>query len=134
MEYFNTFGGNPVSCAIGSQVMAILADEKLMEQALDVGDLIKTELNRMKTEHPILADIRGSGYFLGFEFIKDHYPAPLHAKYFVERMKSKGILMSTDGPDDNVIKFKPPMCFNRQQADQFLQRSREVLNENFLRC
>lgn len=132
MEYFNTFGGNPVSTAIAAEVLTTLYEEKLMDQAKQTGDYLKYEFTRMKQEHPILADTRGSGYFLGIEFMIGNQPATLQAKYFVERMKLKGILMSTDGPDDNVIKFKPPMCFDAQNADQVLQRSRETLLENFM--
>ncbi|MDZ4708216.1 MAG: aminotransferase class III-fold pyridoxal phosphate-dependent enzyme [Saprospiraceae bacterium] len=132
MEYFNTFGGNPVSCAIACEVLTTLIEEKLMDQANQIGSYLKNEWELMKFDHPILADIRGFGYFLGIEFMNGLQPATPQAKYFIERMKTKGILMSTDGPDDNVIKFKPPMCFDRNDADQLLQRSKEVLKENFM--
>jgi len=133
MEYFNTFGGNPVSCAIAREVLLVVSEEKLMDQAKKVGSYLKTELGNLKSDYPILADIRGSGYFLGFEFMVNRHPAFLQAKYFVERMKALGILMSTDGPDDNVIKFKPPMCFDMDNANQVLDRTRQVLKENFMR-
>lgn len=132
MEYFNTFGGNPVSCSIASEVLNILSEEKLMYQAKTVGEYLKGELEMLKSQFSILGDIRGYGYFLGAEFIKEAKPGTLQASYFVERMKSKGILMSTDGPDDNVIKFKPPMCFNHQDASFLLEGFNKILREDFM--
>ena len=123
MEYFNSFGGNPVSCAVGRTVLEIIDKEKLQENAYLVGKYLIKELNDLKMRHNLIGDIRGRGLFLGIEFIRDHekmIPAATEAERIVNDMKDRGILLSTDGPDHNVIKIKPPMIFTKQNADQLL--------------
>jgi 4-aminobutyrate aminotransferase-like enzyme len=123
MEYFNSFGGNPVSCAVGRTVLEIIEKEKLQENAYLVGKYLIKELNDLKMRHNLIGDIRGRGLFLGIEFIRDHekmIPAATEAERIVNDMKDRGILLSTDGPDHNVIKIKPPMIFTKQNADQLL--------------
>jgi len=123
MEYFNSFGGNPVSCAVGRTVLEIIEKEKLQENAYLVGKYLIKELNDLKMRHNLIGDIRGRGLFLGIEFIRDHekmIPAATEAERIVNDMKDRGILLSTDGSDHNVIKIKPPMIFTKQNADQLL--------------
>jgi 4-aminobutyrate aminotransferase-like enzyme len=134
MEYFNTFGGNPVSCTIGREVLRVIKDEKLQENALKTGDYLKSELLRLQDEFPVMADIRGQGLFLGVELC-DRQKNPLTARsaYLINRMKDLGILMSTDGRDNNVLKIKPPMIFSKNHADQFLSGLKTVLKEDFMR-
>lgn len=131
MEYFNTFGGNPVSCAIGLSVLDVIADERLQEHALDLGNYLKSELLKCKTQHSVIGDVRGLGLFLGIELVSDSAltPSESHASFIVERMKERGILLSTDGLFHNVIKIKPPMVFNRQDADFLVDQFKQVLRE-----
>ena len=129
MEYFNTFGGNPVSCAIACEVLRVLQDESLMVNALLTGQYLKKELNNLLPDHPILADIRGEGFFLGIELLDGTKPATLAANYLAGRMRTYGILMSTDGPDDNVLKIKPPMTFSQTNAEELLSRMDQILRE-----
>ena len=119
MEYFNSFGGNPVSCAVGQAVLTVIEEEKLQHNALEVGDTLMRLLTKLKQNHSIIGDVRGNGLFLGIELIKDHKtlkPAATEADQIVNKMKEKGILLSTDGPDHNVIKIKPPMVFTKDNA------------------
>ena len=135
MEYFNTFGGNPVSCAIGKEVLQIIKEEKLQENALNIGNYLKKELANLAKPFPIIGDVRGHGLFLGFELIKDHStlePAPAQTSYLANRMKNHGILMSTDGLHHNVIKIKPPIIFNKKNADFLLENLNKVLKEDFM--
>ncbi len=133
MEYFNTFGGNPVSCAIGIEVLRVIKEESLQENALMVGNYLKSELKKMQNDFHVIGDIRGQGLFLGIE-LSDRAKKPLteKASYLVNRMKDLGILMSTDGKDNNVLKIKPPMVFSKQNADELLAGVRSVLLENYL--
>lgn len=136
MEYFNTFGGNPVSCAIGRSVLQAIKDEKLQENARDIGAYLTVGLKHLQQKHPIIGEVRGVGLFLGFELVKDREtlePAAEQAAYLADRMRTKGILMSTDGPYYNVLKIKPPICFNQEDADYFLRELEDVLQENFMR-
>ena len=133
MEYFNTFGGNPVSCAVGLAVLDVLEDEHLQENARAMGELLLAGIRSLQSRHPILGDVRGRGLFLGFEMVKDRgslEPAAAEASALVNRMKEEGILLSTDGPLHNVIKIKPPLVFESANADFFLTRLDGVLEED----
>ncbi|MGB5262599.1 MAG: aminotransferase class III-fold pyridoxal phosphate-dependent enzyme [Lutimonas sp.] len=133
MEFFNTFGGNPVSCAIGSAVLKTIQQEALQENALRVGSFLKSELRQMARDFPVIGDVRGQGLFLGFELV-DAKLSPLEAQttYLINRMKDFGILLSSDGPDHNVIKIKPPMVFSMENAKEFLYYLRKVCGEDFM--
>lgn len=130
--YFNTYGGNPVSCAIANAVMRVIDEEKLQENALNVGKYLLEQCRALRFEYEIIGDIRGTGLFVGLELVtsrKARTPATKAAKAVVDRMKNvHKILVSSDGPDDNVIKLKPPMVFNTANADQFLYGIRECLS------
>ncbi len=135
MEFFNTFGGNPVSCAIGREVLQIVKDENLQEHALEVGEYLKSQLRNLQSKYPIIGDVRGHGLFLGFELIKNQEtlePAAEQTSYLANRMKERGILMGTDGRDHNVIKIKPPLCFDKSNADFLIENLDKVLEERFM--
>jgi 4-aminobutyrate aminotransferase-like enzyme len=136
MEYFNTFGGNPVSCAIGLEVLSIMQEEDMQRKARDIGAYWVKRLADVAVTFPIIGQVRGSGLFLGIDLVRDPMslaPADWEAAYIVERMKENGILISTEGPHHNVLKLKPPMCFGREQADRFVDVLAEVLGDTVLR-
>jgi 4-aminobutyrate aminotransferase-like enzyme/Ser/Thr protein kinase RdoA (MazF antagonist) len=133
MEFFNTFGGNPVSCAIALETLRVVKDEKLKENALEVGNFLKEGLQKLMSKHPIIRDVRGHGLFLGIEFLTvSMIPLAAEASYVANRMKDYGILMSTDGPDHNVLKIKPPMVFSIKNAERLLNTLDIVLGEDFI--
>ncbi len=124
MEYFNTFGGNPVSCAIGIAVLDVIEEQQLQDNARLAGDHLKGELERLATRCATIGDVRGMGLFIGVELVRDketRQPAADFATEVVERMKSAGILLSTDGPLHNVLKIKPPLVFTRENADYLVE-------------
>ncbi|MEM7201692.1 MAG: aminotransferase class III-fold pyridoxal phosphate-dependent enzyme [Planctomycetota bacterium] len=135
MEYFNTFGGNPVSCAVGLAVLDVIEDEGLQERARVVGAELRAGLEELAARYPLIGDVRGLGLFLGIELVLDERlsPAPAHATYVVERMRERGVLLSTDGPEHNVIKIKPPLAFASADARQMLEGLRAVFDETPLR-
>ena len=133
MEYFNTFGGNPVSCAIGIEVLRTIKNDRLQENALEIGEYLKKELTLLARDYPIIGDVRGQGFFLGFELLnKSMQPLGEKTNYLVNRMKDYGILMSSDGPDNNVLKIKPPMVFNKNNARDLVFCLKKVLSEDFM--
>lgn len=133
MEYFNTFGGNPVSCAIGKAVLQTVKNDQLQEAALTTGNYLKQELREIAKDFPILSDVRGQGLFLGIELTDSAMsPLPEQTAYLANRMRDFGILMSTDGKDNNVLKIKPPLVFDRNHADELLLRLRQILKENYM--
>ncbi|MDN3491513.1 aminotransferase class III-fold pyridoxal phosphate-dependent enzyme [Winogradskyella bathintestinalis] len=131
MEYFNTFGGNPVSCAIGAEVIKTVKREKLQENALQIGAFLKAELHLLSMDFPIIGSVRGQGLFLGIELV-DHKLNPLanQTDYLENRMKAHGILMSTDGPDHNVLKIKPPLVFTKANAEELIFYLRKIFAED----
>ncbi len=131
MEYFNTFGGNPVSCAVGIAVLDVIEEERLQGNALLVGGYLKAELERLAIACATIGDVRGLGLFLGVELVRDketQEPAADLATEVVERMKARGILLSTDGPLDNVLKIKPPLVFTRENAGYLVENLDRALS------
>ncbi|MDE2877742.1 aminotransferase class III-fold pyridoxal phosphate-dependent enzyme [Candidatus Palauibacter soopunensis] len=132
MEYFNTYGGNPVSCAIGLAVLDVIEDEGLRENAAVVGRRLLAGLEHLRDRHAPVGDARGRGLFTGIEFVRegdDLEPAADLADAAVQRTRDKGILLSTDGPDHNVIKMKPPLVFSEADADLLISNLDDILTE-----
>lgn len=115
--YFNTFGGNPVSAAAASAVLDVLEDDALIDNARTVGAYALEQLGTI--DHPMIADVRGSGMFMGVEFAsQDGQPsATAFMKDLVEALRQRGVLSSSMGRDYHILKIRPPMCFSRDQAD-----------------
>jgi len=133
MEWFNTFGGNPISTAIGLEVLNIVKDEKLQKNAMEVGAYLKNGLKELAKKYPIVADVRGEGLFLGFELIRNletMEPADKETSHLAMRLREHRILVGTDGKHHNVIKMKPPMCFTRENADHLFRVIDKVLGED----
>ena len=133
MEFFSTFGGNPVACAAGLAVLDVLDDEKLQENALRVGTHLKNQLQQLQRRHALVGDVRGSGLFLGVDLVLNRTtrePAPLEAFYVVNRLRECGILTGTDGPHHNVIKLRPPLPFTESDADLFVRTLDVILEED----
>ncbi len=132
MEFFSTFGGNPVSCAIGMAVMDVIEEKNLIENSKLMGELFIDGLTKLKNRYEIIGDIRGKGLFLGIELVKNRSslePAPKEAKMLVEGMLSKNILLSIDGPRKNVIKIKPPMVITKEDVDRTIKSLNEVFSD-----
>ncbi len=133
MEYFNSFGGNPVSCAVGHAVLKVIEEEGLQRHALEVGNELMSLLMELRSDHDMIGDVRGIGLFVGIEMIKDMdalEPDRQIAKKIVNEMMHRGILLSTDGPDHNVIKIKPPMVFDRSNALFLFETLDNILSNN----
>jgi 4-aminobutyrate aminotransferase-like enzyme/Ser/Thr protein kinase RdoA (MazF antagonist) len=133
MEFFSTFGGNPVACAAGLAVLDVLEDERLQDRAWRVGQHVVEGLRRLQDRHPLIGDLRGSGLFLGVELVRDRdtlEPATEEAAYVAERLRERGVLTGTDGPGHNVLKLRPPLVFSREDADLFLATLEDVLSED----
>jgi 4-aminobutyrate aminotransferase-like enzyme len=133
MEYFNTYGGNPVSCAVGLAVLDVIEDEGLRDHAATVGSYLRQRLSDLAAHHPVIGDVRGLGLFLGIDLVRDRdarTPAPEQAHYLVERMRDLGLLLSTDGPHRNVVKIKPPLAFSPADADRLADTLDRVLAED----
>ena len=132
MEFFSTFGGNPVACAAGLAVLDVLRDEQLQQNALNVGSRWIANLRSLQNKHVLIGDVRGSGLFLGIDLVTDREtraPATRQASYVVNRLREEGILAGTDGPHHNVLKLRPPLCFTKEDADRFTNTVTDILRE-----
>jgi 4-aminobutyrate aminotransferase-like enzyme/Ser/Thr protein kinase RdoA (MazF antagonist) len=122
MEFFSTYGGNPVACAAGKAVLDVLQDERLQQNARDVGDHWLAALRVVQKQYSWITDVRGSGLFLGIEIIPGELPSLI-----VNLLRDRGILAGTDGPLHNVIKLRPPLVFTREDADFFTKVLADIL-------
>ncbi|MBL8134305.1 MAG: aminotransferase class III-fold pyridoxal phosphate-dependent enzyme [Anaerolineae bacterium] len=133
MEFFSTFGGNPVACAAGLAVLDVLEAEHLPENARRVGGSWMAMLGDLMARHAVVGDVRGSGLFLGVELVRDRdtrEPAADEASYVVNRLREEGILAGTDGPHHNVIKLRPPLIFTEADAAFFTSALDDILSED----
>ena len=133
MEYFNTFGGSQASLAAGMAVLREVAEKDLQANALRVGARILTGLRELQGRHAALGDVRGLGLYIGAELVKDREtrePFPEAAGYVANRLRDLGVLVSTDGPDHNVLKVKPPLVVTEADADLLLEALDRILAED----
>ena len=130
LEFFSSFGGNPVSCAVGHAVLDVIDQESLQRHAKVVGDHLIGLLKELQHRYPEIADIRGSGLFIGVEIVdsKGRPHTQLAAK-IKNRLRESFILISTDGPYDNVLKIKPPLSFQEEDANTLVQMIDSILSE-----
>ena len=134
MEFFNTFGGNPVSCSIATEVLSFIEKYNLQKNALLTGGYLKKQLIKLSNKYPMIGQVRGKGLFLGIELVDNELqPLKDHANYLANRMKEFGILMSTDGPNDNVMKIKPPIIFNQEDCDKLIFYLDKIFEEDFMK-
>jgi 4-aminobutyrate aminotransferase-like enzyme/Ser/Thr protein kinase RdoA (MazF antagonist) len=135
MEFFSTFGGNPVACAAGLAVLEVLEDEGLQARALARGAELLAGLRALQRVHPLIGDVRGSGLFLGVELVRERVsrePAGAEAAYVVERLRERGVLTGTDGPGHNVLKLRPPLIISDADVAVFLAALEATLREDRL--
>lgn len=124
MEYFNTFGGNPVSCAIGMAVLDVIKEEQLQKHALITGQYFQEKLSELQQQFNLIGDVRGLGLFIGVELVEDKItkqPATDKTSWLVEFFKQHHILLSTEGAFYNILKIKPPLAFTQADADKFVE-------------
>lgn len=118
MEYFNTFGGNPVSMAIGQAVLDVVQQQRLQANADAVGRTFRDRVRELARQHSVIADVRGHGLFIGVELLRDDgSPATTETAWLLEDAKEHGVLLSSDGPGNNVLKIKPPLVLTTADVD-----------------
>ena len=128
--YFNTFGGNPVSCAVGMAVLEVIEQEGLVENAANVGTYLKQKLWALSEKYELIGDVRGSGLFFGVELVTDRVtkkPAVEAAGKLINQMKEQGVLISRIGTYGNILKMRPPICFSHGHADILIDHLDQAL-------
>lgn len=128
VPYFNTFGGNPVSMAAAAAVLDVIERERLIANAATVGGDLRAEVTRLAADHPRIGQVRGAGLYLGVEVVdEDGLPDRAAAKWIVNAMRERRVLISVCGGDGNVLKIRPPMVFSMSDVDRFVAEFGEVL-------
>ncbi|WP_299212399.1 aminotransferase class III-fold pyridoxal phosphate-dependent enzyme [uncultured Dokdonia sp.] len=132
VEFFSSFGGNPVSCAIATAVLDVIEEENLQENAKIIGDYYKSCLQKLKKTYSCIGDVRGSGLFLGIEIVHDNTlkPNTALADRIKNELRNQHILISTDGPYNNVLKTKPALCFTKENVDMVIRALDGVLRKH----
>lgn len=131
MKYFNTFGGNPVSCAIGEAVLDIVEGDGLRTRAVEVGAYFAQALRQLQAHHELIGDVRGEGLYLGVELVRDlktKEPGREEAFAVTEMAKERGVIVFPNGGHDNVLKIKPPMTFQRHHVDLYVDALDDILS------
>ena len=129
-DYFNTFGGNPVSAAVGNAVLDVIEDEGIQENVQATGRYLGQGLRALLERHELIGDVRGKGLFYGVELVRDRgslEPAAVEARGLRDWLRHHGVLLGVTGPQGNVIKIRPPMVFGPEHADELLEKLDEGL-------
>ncbi|WEJ73626.1 aspartate aminotransferase family protein [Pseudomonas sp. PSE14] len=132
VRYFNTFGGNPVSCAAAQAVLDVIRDEKLQERSQCIGDFMLEGIRRLADRHELIGDVRGAGLFLGVELVTDRAektPAANQTRRVVNAMRERGVLISAAGPMENILKIRPLLAFEQEHAELFIDCLDQALQE-----
>jgi alanine-glyoxylate transaminase/(R)-3-amino-2-methylpropionate-pyruvate transaminase len=122
--HFNTFGGNPVVCAMGKAVLEVIERENLQQNSLQMGRRVLAGLEKLKAKYKIIGDVRGKGLMLGIELVKDRStkePAKAECAQIMENCREMGLLVGKGGLSGSVIRFAPPMCITEADADFMLE-------------
>jgi 4-aminobutyrate aminotransferase-like enzyme len=130
-HYFNTFGGNPVSAAVGLAVLDVIEQEDILNNVHHVGSYLGEGLRHLANRYELIGDVRGKGLFFGLEIVLDRdtlEPGKQEALRMREFLRENGVLLSVTGPEDNVIKIRPPMVFSTSNADLLLAKLDQALD------
>ncbi|MCE4070256.1 MULTISPECIES: aspartate aminotransferase family protein [Pseudomonas] len=123
VRYFNTFGGNPVSCAAAQAVLDVIRDEQLQERSQRIGTFMLQGIRQLAERHELIGDVRGAGLFLGVELVTDRTaktPAANQTRQVVNAMRERGVLISAAGPMENILKIRPLLAFEQEHAELFI--------------
>ncbi|MDU4249300.1 aspartate aminotransferase family protein [Pseudomonas sp.] len=123
VRYFNTFGGNPVSCAAAQAVLDVIRDEQLQDRSQRIGAFLADGIRQLAERHELIGDVRGAGLFLGVELVTDRAaksPAADQTRQVVNGMRERGVLISAAGPLENILKIRPLLAFEQEHAEMFI--------------
>ena len=131
-DYFNTFGGNPVSATAGKAVLEVVARENLLANVRKSGDYLIAGFRKLADKHELIGDVRGKGLFLAVELVRSQEtkePASSEAAAIVERMRENGVLLALIGEQRNTLKLRPPLVFTTEHADVALAALDDALSK-----
>ena len=128
-RYFNTFASSPLQAAAGSAVIDEIVERGLVRQVAEVGTRLKAALIELQSQHPQMGDVRGTGLFIGIDWVEPgtNNPDVVGAQRMVESLKSRFVLLGKAGQHGNVLKIRPPLVFEDEHAELFLEAFRDSL-------
>jgi len=129
-RYFNTFGGNPVSCAVAMAVLEEIEDQQLQANAAKIGKLAEERLEHLANKYDVIGDVRQAGMVFGCEYVRDHNtkePAADYADRIINAMRHNGVLLSKLGRHKNTLKIRPPMPFDESNLDLLMDTLDRVM-------
>ncbi|WP_170322469.1 aminotransferase family protein [Acrocarpospora macrocephala] len=132
--FFSSAGGSPVSCAVGMTVLDIIADEALQQNAATIGTHLRTRLEALAHDHPIIGAVHGMGLYMGVELVRNQStlePAPDETAAICERLLDLGVIVQPTGDHLNVLKIKPPMCLTPESANFFIDTLTRTLHDGW---
>jgi 4-aminobutyrate aminotransferase-like enzyme len=132
-DYFNTFGGNPVSTAVGKAVLEVVERDGILRNVKETGDYLKAGLQKLAEAHELIGEVRGKGFFLGIELVRDRVdkePATAEAAAIMEWMRESGVLLARIGRHRNILKIRPPLVFRKEHAELVLEKLDNALRRN----
>ena len=130
IEFFSTFGGSTLSCRIGREVLDIVDDEGLQENAKTMGERLIKGLKDLEQRYDSVGDVRGMGLFIGLELITpDGSEATGICAYVKNRMRDHRILIGSEGPKDNILKIRPPLTIEAADVDMIVEVLDKILAE-----
>uniref|UniRef100_A0A669BIX4 Alanine--glyoxylate aminotransferase 2, mitochondrial n=1 Tax=Oreochromis niloticus TaxID=8128 RepID=A0A669BIX4_ORENI len=123
-SHFNTFGGNPLACAVASSVLDTIREDSTQQNSLHVGTYLMTQMAKLRDKYEVIGDVRGKGLQIGMEMVKDkgsREPLPPEAmSEILEDVKDTGVLIGKGGVHGQTFRIQPPMCITREDVDFFL--------------
>lgn len=128
--FFSSAGGSTLSAKLGVTVLDIMRDDRLQENAREVGGHLREQLLALAERQPLIGAIHGRGLYQGIELVRDREtlePAAAETRALCDRMLALGIVVQPTGDRGNVLKVKPPLCFTKESADTFVAALDEVL-------
>ncbi|RKF16768.1 aspartate aminotransferase family protein [Roseovarius spongiae] len=117
---FHTYGANPVSCAAGRAVLAVIDDERLQQNAREVGAALLERLRDLQDRHAVIGDVRGAGLMMAIEMVRNRdskEPDRETTAAVFEACRAQGLIMSKSGPTQSVLRMVPPLCLSMRDVD-----------------
>jgi 4-aminobutyrate aminotransferase-like enzyme len=133
-SFFSSAGGSTLSARIGSEVLAVMADERLMERAREVGERLHRRLEALRDRHPLIGAVHGRGLYQGVELVRDRVtlePAAAETARICDRMLELGVIVQPTGDRQNILKVKPPLCIAERSADAFVDALDRTLTDGW---
>jgi len=132
VRYFNTFGGSSIPVAAAAAVLDVFERENVQQRVLENGRALRAGLEEITRESPYVAEVRGSGLYVGVELVKDREtrePDRALAEDVINDLRDRRVLISGTARGANVLKIRPPLAFDAADVTRFLETFAQVAQD-----